>query len=248
MARIAAGTLVALAMIAGAGGRAAQAGRSLFGWSYGTEVNPVRMVELETWISEENKRGDAKTDKTLIWWGPTIGLTDHLELAIPIEFSAEGVNGGGIDTELIRWGGELRYRFDSPDPVEAGDFTLLARVAMKRAVTERAGFRAEADLIAGYEHGRIAAVVDAATIIEHVPGETLRELDPGVGVSYRAVGDLRFGVEAYAEFPLDEDNLDWLVIGPQASLTHGRFWVTTTYAIGVFGIRTAPRVKFGISF
>jgi hypothetical protein len=92
------------------------------------------------------------------------------------------------------------------------------------------------------------AVVDAATIVEHVPGETLRELDPGIGVSYRATGDLRFGVEAYGEFPLDEDNLDWIVFGPQVSLTHGRFWGVLTYAIGVTGIRTAPRVKFGISF
>src|SRR5690349_8580296 len=90
----------------------AEAGNTPWGWSYGTEVNPEHMVESETWSSEENKKGDAKADETLIWWGPTIGITSHLEGAIPIELARSADLSTPGSTNLERWGGELRYRFN----------------------------------------------------------------------------------------------------------------------------------------
>src|SRR4051812_8584949 len=39
----------------------AHAGRSHFGWLYGSDIIPERGVEVESWIVEENQKGDAHT-------------------------------------------------------------------------------------------------------------------------------------------------------------------------------------------
>jgi hypothetical protein len=226
----------------------AHAGRSPFAWSYGSEVNPVRMVEIETWISEENQVGGSESE-TLIWWGITVGLTDHLELAVPIELAAGSPGGdAGFDTDLERWGGELRYRFDSPDPVAAGRFATLARLGVMREVASRGEFRAEADLVVQLALDRVVLGVDLGIIAEHAPRDTKLELTPGAGIGVRAVGELHLGAEVFGEVHVDSDSTDWLVVGPAASVTRGRFWIAAAYGIGVVGIRTAPRVKLGIQF
>src|SRR5262245_64955584 len=45
----------------------AHAGRSHFGWLYGTDIIPERGVELESWIVEENQKGGANTGETAFW-------------------------------------------------------------------------------------------------------------------------------------------------------------------------------------
>ena len=226
----------------------ATAGRGPFAWSYSTEVNPEHMVESETWISEENKKGDAKADETLIWWGATVGITAHLEGVIPIEFARNSDLSTPGATDLKLWGGELRYRFNSPDPVEAGPVTALLRVAAFRMIEARSGIRGEADLVAGFEQGRFLINADGGLVSEHTPGATALEVRPSAGVSVLAFDKLRLGVEIYSELNVQGDSVSWLVIGPSASWTHGRFWLSTALGEGIFGIHTAPRVKFGIQF
>lgn len=238
---------ISIVVVATLAGRAT-AGRTPFGWTYGTEVNPEHMVESETWISEENKKGDAKADETLIWWGPTIGITAHLEGVIPIQFSRNADLSTPGSTNLELWGAELRYRFNSPDPVEAGPVTVLARVAAFRMVEVRNGIRSEADLVVGFEQGRFLANIDLGTVSEHTPSSTALEFRPGGGISILAFDKVRFGVEAYSELNVRGDSVSWLAIGPSASWTHGRFWLATALGEGIFGIHTAPRVKFGIQF
>jgi hypothetical protein len=227
----------------------ADAGRVPWGWSYGTEVNPERMIESEVWISEENKKGDLRADETLIWWAPTIGITAHLEAAIPIEIARSHDAMTSDSTSIERWGGELRYRFNSPDPVEAGPFTALVRVAVKRltAPGSRGGVRGEADAVFGYERGRVIVGVDLGVVTEVIPASTLIEFRPSGGIQIRAIEKLRLGAEVYSELSV-QNSISWLVIGPSASWTHGRFWLATAYGVGVFGIHTGPRVKFGIQF
>jgi len=224
----------------------ARAGRTHYGWLYGTEVNPERGVELETWILQEN--GKDGEDETLVWWGPVFSLTEKLELAVPIElaFAREGDESG---TNLERFGGELRYRFNSPDPVQAGPVTVLARAGVKRFAQHRSGARGEADLVVAFERGRFHAEVDAGTIAEHVSGvDDKVEFRPGAGFSIEAVSRLRFGAEAYAEFGVTGESRDWLAVGPTASFTRGRYWLSGTMGIGVFGIDSAPRINFAIAF
>src|SRR5436190_9331090 len=114
----------------------AHAGRTHFAWLYGSEVIPERGVEIENWILEENKKGDEKSDETSFWWGPVMALTQHLEFAISMEAADEDTG-----AHFTRWGADVRYRPQSPDPVDAGPFTTLFRVGAKRLIHERAGVR-----------------------------------------------------------------------------------------------------------
>ena len=220
----------------------AHAGRTHFGWLYGSEVIPERGVEIENWILEENKKGDAKTDETSFWWGPVIALTQHLEFAISAE-AADETSG----VHFTRWGAEARYRLQSPDPIDAGPLSTLFRIGAKRLIHDRAGVRGEADIVASYVSGRAVVSVDLGGVFQHTPSDDEIEFRPGAGVSIRVVEDFRLGVEAYAELIAKGEGTSWLAIGPTASLTHGRFWGAATLGIGVFGIRDAPRLTFGVA-
>ncbi len=242
MHRLAAGLLVLLV-----GSATAHAGRSHFAWSYGTDVIPERGTELEMWILEENKKGDTNVDETAFWWGVLFALTPHWEIGVTSEAKFEKSDVEEGDVHFTRWGGELRYRPQSPDAVDAGPFVTKFRVGAKRLIEDRAGFRGEADVILSYTSGRFLAALDAGAIFVTTPGESEIELHPGAGVSIRAVDDVRLGIEAYAELITYGDGTNWLTVGPTVSITHGRFWGAATYGIGVLGIRTAPRVTFGVA-
>jgi hypothetical protein len=239
--------VLALASLVAASGTA-RAGRTFFGWEFGTEVNPERMVEIETWISEENVEGPAHYSETLIWWGPTIGITSRLEAVIPIELVYSKDDMTAPSFVVQRWGGELRYRFSAPDPIEAGPLTALARVAVFREVDARGSARAEADVVFAYAKGRLLAQVDIGAVSENIPSSPTFNFRPSGGVQIRAVDQLRVGVEAYSEINVSGNANQWAVVGPSASWTHGRFWLATAYGIGLTGIRDAPRVKLGVQF
>jgi hypothetical protein len=224
----------------------AYAGRSHFAWLYGSEVVPERGVELETWIVEENKQGDAKTDETSFWWGPVIALTDHLEFAISIEanYEAEGMERG---VHFSEWGAEARYRVQSPDLTDAGPIGTLFRVGAKRLIEDRKGVAFEGDVVATYTSGRLHVAVDVGAATERNIDAEETLLRPGAGISVRAYQELRFGVETFGEAVLEGDGQSWQVVGPTISLTNGRFWGAATYGVGIFGIRDAPRVTFGVA-
>ncbi|HUS27107.1 MAG TPA: hypothetical protein VMZ53_01310 [Kofleriaceae bacterium] len=220
----------------------ASAGRSHFGWMYGTDIVPERGVEVESWIVEENHKGDSNSGETAFWWGPVMALTQHVELAISVEAAEEDGS-----PHFTKWGGDIRYRPQSPDAVDAGPFATKFRLGAKRLILDRAGMRGEADVVASYSAGRVFAQIDAGTIFQHIPDEDEVELRPAAGVSVRAIDDLRFGVEMYSELIVKGEGTSWLTVGPTVSLTSGRFWGAATYGIGLFGIRDAPRVSFGVA-
>lgn len=226
----------------------ALAGRVYYGWLYGTEVMPERGAEIQTWVLEENGVGDAKEQKTLWWLGALVGVTDQLELAFPVEMEWTRSRVADPNFTFSRWGAEARYRLITQDPVEAPAFAPLVRVALKRDVSDRGMLRPELDVIASYECGRVHALVDLGLVGEITRDRNDFEVRPGAGVSIRAVGDLRLGAEVYAELNLDSDGGSWAVVGPNLAWTHGRFWLSASYGIGVYNVRTAPRVMWGIAF
>ena len=227
--------------------RTADAGRTHFGWLYGTDIIPERGTEIETWILEENQEGDAKTSETAFWWGPVVALTPHLELAISIEAEYEDDKDGNAGVHFTSWGGEFRYRLQSPDPIDAGPFVTKFRGGAKRVIEDRAAYQLEADVIASYEVGRVFVLVDIGVATTRHPDVQETELRPGAGISVRATQDLRFGVEGFGELLVEGEGTDWYVVGPTVSITSGRFWGAATYGIGVFGIRDAPRITFGVA-
>src|SRR5580765_3557477 len=108
MARTAVLALVATAVLLGAA-RVAHAGRSHFGWLFDTETVPERGVELEQWITDERRQGPDHADETGVWWAPVIGITDELELAIPVEWEWTKSDFAMPRTFLARYGAELRW-------------------------------------------------------------------------------------------------------------------------------------------
>jgi hypothetical protein len=238
--------LAGLAVLATPG--LAAAGRTHFAWLYGTEVVPERGTEVETWILEENGEGDRKETETAFWWGPVMALTPHLEFAISIEAEyKDAKDGTGGDVHFSRWGGEFRYRPQSPDLVDAGPIATKFRLGAKRVIEDRAGYQLEADVIASYQRGRVFALVDVGAITERSPTTKETQLRPGAGVSVRVTKELRLGVESYGEILVEGDGTNWYVVGPTISITSGRFWGAASYGIGVLGIRDAPRVTFGLA-
>lgn len=235
--------LVAIALPA-----TAVAGRSYYGWLYGTEVLPERGAEVMSWVAEENDLSQENHASETRWWiAPLVGVTDQLELALPVEIAWDRSDTEGGHTTLDRYGIEARYRLVTQDPVDAPAFVPLVRVAVKRLVTARDTAAPEADLVMSYQAGRLHVLVDLGGYGEISSSARHFEVRPGAGVSIQVVRDLRLGAEFHGEFTLD-DGGSWAVVGPNLAWSHGRTWFSATYGIGVLGIRDAPKAQWGIAF
>lgn len=228
----------------------ASAGRTQYGWLFGTEVMPERGAELQTWIDEQNGLGP--TDIHWTTWGFTalVGVTDNLELSLPLEFQWRDSELSEPDFTFKQYGIEARYRFVSSDPVDAPPFAPLARIAVMRDVTARDLVVVEADLVVSTTtpSGSVHALVDLGVSAGISSAEQQIDLRPGAGVSFRAVGDLRIGAEVFARISTDSSARSWAAVGPNLAWSHGRFWLSAAFGIGVYHIETAPRVQWGIAF
>jgi hypothetical protein len=244
--------VVAASLLAASQG-AARAGRSPFGWVRGTEVLPERGVEIETWIFEENGVGnddepDITPDETTVWWQTVIGITDRIELAIPIEFRHLQL-GESDETLLYAAGVEGRWRFTTSDPVEAGPVAPVLRLGVHRLINARRKTRGEAGFALGIDLGeRVHAGIDVGASWVWSRDESEFELTPAGGLSVRLVDELRAGAEVYAEVTLEGTDEDWVAAGPNLAWTHGRFWLSGSMLIGIREITAAPRVNWGVAF
>jgi hypothetical protein len=249
--------LVVLAIIV-AGSGTAHAGRSYFAWLYGTDINPERGVEAETWILQENGKSDvapgaALQNETDILWAITASLTEHVQIAIPIEaeyHSEDETDPGFTPLQLKRFGGDVRWRLQSPDHTDAGPFATLLRFGVLRLLEPPSGLRFEVDAVASYQAGPWMALVDLGAIDEAHLNETQTiEIHPGAGVSYRLSKEVRVGVESYGEFAVQSAGLDpsWAVIGPDVSVTSGRFWMSLSIGPGIYRCRDGGRITFGVA-
>lgn len=245
------GGLVVLTAALLAAPGSAHAGRTFYGWLYGSEVMPERGAELQSWITEQNFE-NLKVDSWL--FGVQVGVTDQLEIGLPVEidwFRATDptTNMTTAGTVFSRFGAEARYRFVTQDPVDAPAIAPLLRVGVKRLITQREGFQPEANLVVSYESGIVQVLVDLGFVAEiGIKGDDYYAFRPGAGVSILAIEDLRFGAELLAELNNTEDS--WYIAGPNMSWTHGRFWISGAFGVGLDQdrIKTAPRVQWGVAF
>ena len=236
--------------------RSAHAGRNIYGWLYGTEVLPERGVELQTWIWDENDKYGQRIRETWLLWGPVVGVTDQLELSLPVELAwtdTTMTNAMGMSVEAVsftfkRFGIEARYRFASPDPAEAPALVPLLRLAVKRDVTIRDNLRLEGDAVISYDAGAVQAVIDVGLVGDVKSTTQHLEARPGAGISYAATPELRLGAEVYSELSLDQGSESWASVGPNLSWTHGRFWLSGTVGYGVYHVKIASRVMWGVAF
>jgi hypothetical protein len=233
--------------------RTAHAGRSFYGWLYGTEVLPERGVELETWVQEENDKYETHTKESWVAWGPVIGITDQLELELPVELEWLSTLVGEMPVPRTlftfrRFGVEARYRLVSPDPVDAPALVPLIRIAVKRDVTQRDDLRIEGDAVVSYDAGAVQALIDLGATGDISSDSQHVELHPGAGVSVRVTDELRIGAEFYSELSTHTLSESWATAGPNLSWSHGRFWLSGAFGIGFYHVRVAPRVIWGIAF
>jgi hypothetical protein len=236
-----------LAAIAAPG--TAHAGRTFYGWLYGTEVMPERGAELQTWISEENHGAAEANAKQTSWLlTPLIGVTDQLEVGLPVDIAWSRANMVAGKTALDAWGIEARYRFVTQDPVDAPALVPLVRIGLKRLVLERDTWGPEADIVTSYQTGIVHALVDLGMYGTINTTDQHFEARPGAGVSIEVVGDLRLGAEVFAALALDDSQKSWVIVGPNLAWSHGRTWVSASYGIGVYQIKDAPRLQWGIAF
>ncbi len=229
---------------------AASAGRTQFGWLFGTEVIPERGAEIQTWVTEENDADKVNYHNTV--WGvqALIGITDQLELALPVDLiwrDSDMINPGFT---WQTYGVEARYRLVSQDPVDAPPFAPLVRVAVKRDVIARNTLIAEANFVASTTtaSGSVAALIDIGAVGRFTRDDAKFELRPGLGVSFQVYGDLRLGAEVFAHISVDAADDRWVAAGPNLAWSHGRSWVSAAMGIGLYQIKTAPALQWGIMF
>lgn len=231
----------------------AHAGRTFYGWLYGTEVMPERGAEIQTWISEENDVGPENHARETDWWiGPAIGITDQLELVLPVQLAweREGLKSTPptAHTALDNYGVELRYRLVTQDPVDAPAFAPLVRVAVKRDVTHPDAVQPEADFVASYQDGIFHGLVDLGTVVNITSDKTHVEFHPGAGVSIEVVESLRLGGEVVASLTPDDNYANWVTVGPNMAWSHGRSWISASLGIGIKDIKDTGRLQWGIAF
>ncbi|MBP6630812.1 MAG: hypothetical protein KBG28_30160 [Kofleriaceae bacterium] len=242
-----------IALVAGLVGQVglaapAWAGRARMAWLPATEVVPERGAEIEADLADLDNVLPGDLDESVLTWAATIGLTDQLELSLPVDLQWRRPAGAPATTQFARWGAEARYRLASSDPVDAPALVPLVRVALARVVSERRAAEVELGLHLGLAvrcvHLQLGA--DLATVIRR--GEDTLTLRPGLGVSGRVVGELHLGFEVVATHDLRGGQADWLALGPSLGWTHGRSWLTAGAALGVTGIDGAARLRWGIAF
>lgn len=217
-------------------------GPTRFAWLTTTEVLPDRSAELDARISDENDKGPLHVRATSVELAPAIGLSDCVELRLPVEMTWRSELGARTDFTLSRFGADVRY---------GGSHGALARVfrfALSRDVVIRNLGRIELDAAASYERGPIQLLVDGGLTFEANPGGVHFELRPGAGISVRVKPEVRIGAEVYAVHSFDSSAQSWAVIGPNLAWTHGRFWFAGSFGIGVQNISSAARVVWGIGF
>jgi hypothetical protein len=228
----------------------AHAGRTFYGWLQDTQVMPERGAEIQSFISEENYQGPANNRDTTWWLAPAIGINDQLELELPVQFAWDRADGSAPRTNFISYGAQLKYRFVTADPVDAPAFVPAIRATVDRVVIgSRDDVVSEVDLIGSYQCGIVHAVVNAGVAGDLASADQSFEARTGAGVSIETISDLRVGAEVFAEISLASDSSgNWIAIGPNLSWSHGRTWVSASYGIGIYQIRDAPKLNWGIAF
>ena len=235
-------------VVSGSIAESARAGVRDFGWLYSTDVMPERSVDFESWVTEIDSAGPAKVNATGLWWAPVIGITDQIELAIPIETSSVSISGAPSTFSVVDYGLDLRWRLVTSDRVDKPPVAPLIRFAAKRALDDHESLWLEADVVASYESGSFTALVDlGAVAIFH--RNTELQFQPGAGVSVKLTDDIHAGAELIAAIThnyVGRSNL--IAVGPSLAWRHGRFWFAGSVPIGISGVSAMPRATWGIMF
>ncbi|MCK8502316.1 MULTISPECIES: hypothetical protein [Myxococcus] len=233
----------------------AHAGRRPFIWTFDTDIVPKGDVELEQWLWARSRSPDVPERPSVywIWWGPVLGLSQHLELAIP--FQVRSTREG---TQLESFEADFRYRLFPRGDDRA--FQPLIRGVWHQAIDTGTASRVDVDLVGSYQwESGLRVALDLGTQVG-IPG--LRGSDAPVrilgtwsaGVSHSLVADeLRLSLETFGEVGLKSAGREvHFFVGPSVAWTFGRVWVTAGTLVGVTAVapetpRFMPRLIWAVA-
>lgn len=237
----------------------AQAGRTPFGWLEDVETQPERGAEIEMWFGELNQWHrdifDTREDWSFVGWAAALGITDRLELRIPLEMVSSVGHGGGA--RLHNYGLEGRWRLASSDPLEAPAVVPLVRLRAQRMVGAGRIYRLQPGAVVSADLGRVRFTADASVSVDFDASRTdevLFSFHPFVGVSVATVDKLRVGAEVGGiltpgAFERGYGAAEpWFGFGPNLAWSHGRTWLSGALIKGTAHAVWAPRINLGIAF
>jgi hypothetical protein len=208
----------------------AEAGRRPFIWTWDTETVPEGDLELEQWlwaVSPPTDPARARPAAYWIWWGPVIGVTSRFELAVPFEIrSTRSV------TALDNFWLDGRFRLTPRE--QEGGFQALVRAAYRQSIHSPRPSGAELNLVGAYGGPReFHAALDLGARFSFAAGAaSLAMLTYAGGVTWPLLdGELRAGAEVFGE--LQANGLHHHFVGPSASWTKGRLWLTFGLLVGL---------------
>jgi hypothetical protein len=229
----------------------ADAGLRLSAWSFDSFTVPERHVELEQWITQDISGMDGMAGSTQFLWGPVVGVTDQLELTLPVTaVYSRAMN----TTQFLSWGLDARFRLvprDS-DPQNRRKLVPLIRAGVRRLVADDDDVRIAAHAVLGYDptpqihivaNAGVSALTDPRTIV----------IEYSLGATYAVTPDVRLGIDAFGNYDADNPmdvKTGRFAVGPAVALTHGRFWVAASVPFGVTSKSpdALPRLIWAIAF
>lgn len=221
----------------------AQAGREPFTKVLDNEVLPARGAELLGRITDDI----GGEDETASWWGAAFGLSNQVELVLPVEIAYSHTE----DTTRFTWyAAELRWRIAKPGPPPGpGHPVPLVRLSVEKSNKKRT-FTAAGDLVIGTDLSKAvhtSVMVGAEAVLDGSEVATRG----GLGVTGNVTGSLRIGGEVFGQVPiLPSGETPSVGAGPAVSYTSGPFWITVG---GLIGLQPAPlpvllRLGWGVEF
>lgn len=233
----------------------AEAGRRPFIWTWDTEITPKGDVELEQWLWARSRSQSfpERPSAYWLWWGPVLGLSQHLELALPFQ-----VRANRSVTELESFEADFRYRLFPRGDERA--FQPLVRAVWHQAIRTASPSRVDVNAVGSYQlESGLRLVLDLGAQVG-IPalrggGGPARVLGTySAGVSYPVIEDeLRLSLESFGEFSLREAPQEpHLFAGPSMAWTFGRTWLTAGVLVGLTAIapetpRFMPRLIWAVA-
>jgi hypothetical protein len=248
---VAAALVVLLVVLAPAA--PAHAGFRTTAWSFDTRTVPARRAELEAWITQQYIGPDGAASTTSLLLAPVLGITDQIELAIPVTADFSRATG---QTQLSQYGLDARWRLVTADPTNAPPIVPLLRATARKIIGNDDLYKLQATLAVSYEPTpRLHLVANASIYTVTDLGRGARDqvaAEYSGGALYAVTGDVRVGVDSFAVQQIrgPGPQSSWVGAGPALTLSHGRFWVTASVPIGITenAPDAMPRIIWAIAF
>ncbi len=217
----------------------AEAGRRPYLWVYDTETVAQGDVELEQWLWARTlaPANPAGASTYWIWWGPVIGLTSSLELALPFQVSATRSR-----TWLDSFEADLRWRVFSRN--DDGKFQPLVRAAFHQSIhAPGEPPRVELNLVGSYgapEELHVTVDIGGRLFLPGLAGmagPSRVMATYAAGVALPLSSSLRISAEVFGELdvlnPPTGSDVPHHFAGASISWTRGRLWITAGTLVGL---------------